>query len=468
VAGVSIENMSLLDAPTIGSSAGDVRSTYEDQAFNVVTSVSGALGLLLYCVFVAGLFWLLFAGERRDPWSVVGLIGGIGGPVLAAGALAANGVLVADAGKGLSDDLTVTLHDLYLIARSVAGIFVALFVFGMSVAGVRSRILPARLGALGRAAGAVISLAPIAAFTGANGLEVAVSVAFGVVTLWVFLTSLWLLLGGSAGRATLLRRAAFVVLVLAAGLVGIALVAVPGATDTFFAWGLGPDPLAAFAGGVYLGAAALYAIALPAGWYRARSLVLGALVLSVSVFVVTLVHLEQFDLDRLQAWAWLVLFAGFALTMLSVLAGGDDAESWRGDVALPQPLRRALATIAAALGALAVALWIDPTGVGEAAPFDVPALGGRFAGCWIALLAVLLGHAALRNGLGEARVAMLALALLPAGALLGALRSIVSSDLHPAGTAAAYVGVLLALSAAGFAVLWSTRPSANATYRYNT
>jgi hypothetical protein len=63
---------------------------------------------------------------------------------------------------------------------------------------------------------------------------------------------------------------------------------------------------------------------------------------------------------------------------------------------------------------------------------------------------------------------MLALGLLPAGALLGALRSIVSSDLHPAGAATAYVVVLLALSTAGFAALWSTRPSATPTYRYKT
>jgi hypothetical protein len=54
----------------------------------------------------------------------------------------------------------------------------------------------------------------------------------------------------------LARHAAFLVLVLAAGLVGLALLAAPGATGRFFAWGLAPEGLAAFAGGVY---------ALPAG-----------------------------------------------------------------------------------------------------------------------------------------------------------------------------------------------------------
>ena len=36
-------------------------------------------------------------------------------------------------------------------------------------------------------------------------------------------------------------------------------------------WGLGPEPLAAFAGGVYVGAAALYAIGLPPPWRRVRA-----------------------------------------------------------------------------------------------------------------------------------------------------------------------------------------------------
>ena len=47
----------------------------------------------------------------------------------------------------------------------------------------------------------------------------------------------------------------------AIGLVGIGLLAVPGATGSFFSWQLEPEALAAFAGGVYVGSAVAYAAA---------------------------------------------------------------------------------------------------------------------------------------------------------------------------------------------------------------
>jgi hypothetical protein len=98
------------------------------------------------------------------------------------------------------------------------------------------------------------------------------------------------------------------------------------------------------------------------------------------------------------------------------------------------------------LGVLALALWIDPTGL--AAPFDLPPLGGRFAGSWVALLAVLVGWAALRNRTDEARFSALALLTLPAGALIAALRTL--PDLDPA---AGYIAVVVLLLVIGAALL---------------
>jgi hypothetical protein len=69
-----------------------------------------------------------------------------------------------------------------------------------------------------------------------------------------------LTLGDGTDRVGFVRRAAFLVLVLAAGLVGLGLLAAPGATGSFFSWTLEPDALAAFAGGVYIGSAATYAV----------------------------------------------------------------------------------------------------------------------------------------------------------------------------------------------------------------
>ncbi len=183
-----------------------------------------------------------------------------------------------------------------------------------------------------------------------------------------------------------------------------------------------------------------------------RALVAGAFVLSVSILAITLAHLEQFDLARLQASAWLVLFAGFSLLTSGLLvAGGRGTDR-------PAPLetwaRGAFGIVAALLASLAIALWLDPGRFAGLGPFSLSALGGRFAGSWIALLAALAAWAALRNRLAEARLPALALVTLPAGALAAALRTL--PQLEP-GAGAAYIVVLAAMLALGGALFGSTR-----------
>jgi hypothetical protein len=250
--------------------------------------------------------------------------------------------------------------------------------------------------------------------------------AFGLNALVIWLVSLRLLLPGPE----LVRRAAFLMLVVAAGGVGVALLIVPGATGTFFAWGLAPESLAGFAGGVYVGSAVLYAAGLHAPWREARALVAAAVVLSVSVLAITLIHLDKFDLGRLQAWAWLVLFAGFALATAAVLVMGERPA--RAGTPLPRWSRALFAAIAAALTGAGLALWIDPA--------PLAPLGGRFGGAWSVMLGSLAGWAAIANRREEARLPALALIALPAGALLGAART---------GADPAYVcGLLLLIAAA--------------------
>jgi hypothetical protein len=120
-------------------------------------------------------------------------------------------------------------------------------------------------------------------------------------------------------------------------------------------------------------------------------------------------------------------------------------------------VRLLFAGVAALLAALALALWIDPTAL--PATFELPPLGGRFAGSWVALLAVLAGWAALRNRVDEARLSAVAVAALSAGALIAALRTL--ADLQPA---AAYTAALIVLLAIGAVVLRSTwwRPETTA------
>ena len=189
----------------------------------------------------------------------------------------------------------------------------------------------------------------------------------------------------------------------------------------------------------------LYAIGLarPAG--ETRSLVLAAVVLSVSVLAITLAHLEIFDFGRLQAWAWVALFAGFAATTCVLALAGRRSSDGAGRPS-PSWVRWALGVAALALAAVGVALWIDPAAV--AGPFDLPPLGGRFAGSWIVMLAVLAGQGALSGRRADTELAALALVALPGGALLAALRTFGELD-H----AFAYVAALAALCALGLGVL---------------
>jgi hypothetical protein len=455
VVGVSIENMEILAAPTLSSSAADIRETYADHAFAVVTSLAGALALASYAAFAALLFVWLRRDDRGDEvWPLVMLVGGIAGPVLAAVGVSANAILIG--ASALSDDVTVALHDLYLLCRIVSGIFVALFFGGLGVATLRRRMLPRPLPELALAIAPPMMLAPIAAFEQERALETAVTIAFAVQTLWISLAAMWMTVANGLTVLAFVRRCAFLVLVIAAGLIGLALVAVPAATGKFFAWGLGPQPLAAFAGGVYVGSAATYALALRRSARDVRGLVIGAAVLSVSVFVITLTHTDQFDFDRLQAIMWVFLFGAFSLTTLGLLFLESVQERGRAEP-LPAWSRAVLASIAVAGGALALALWIDPTGLAGPSPFELPPLGGRFAGSWIALLAVVCGWAAWRNRSDEASIAALLPIGLPAGALIAGVRTI--DQLEPAGAAAAYLLVSVLFVFAGIAVSWTARRS---------
>jgi hypothetical protein len=459
VAGVAIENMEILAAPTLASPVADVRALFEDQALATVTTGAGAVALVFYCLFAVALFRML--RERSgpgDPWRVVALVGGIGGPLLAAAGLVAVSMVIANG--SLSDGEVTNLFDFYVRARLVSGVFVALFLGGIGLAALRSRTLPTWLAGYAAALAVPMALVPLTAFTEDVSLETAARIAFALQTLWIFLTSLWLLFADGVALLSFVRRSAFLLLVVAAGLIGIALVAVPDATGKFFSWDLGPEPLAAFAGGVYVGSAAAYAAAIPSGERTVRGLVAGAVVLSVSVFVISIAHLDLFDFDRLQAWAWMALFGGFSVVTAGIFLVGEPRPV---EASVVQPVapwaRLVFAAVGAPLGALAMALWIDPTGLSGASPFELPPLGGRFAGSWVALLAVLAWWAALRNRSDEARLSALALVTLPAGALIAALRTL--PDLEQAG---GYLAAILFLLATGAILLRALKPQVQPPY----
>jgi hypothetical protein len=391
----AIENMELLGMPRLGASPAAIEAAYADTALGVVTVSAGALSLLAYVVFAATV------GARRL-W-----------PAIAGAALALTGVAVAALLVAGGD---ASLFDVQLQLRYLAGPLMGLFLIGAA---------PVRLRGLAWVVAVPLMLTPLAL----TGVELPAQLAFAGHATVIWIAGLWLVADG-------LRRAAFLMLVLAAGMVGVALLVVPGATGTFFAWGLGPESLAAFAGGVYVGSAVVYAVALRTPARESHGLVVAAVVLSVSVLASTLAHLDVFDFGRLQAWAWVALFVAFGVTTCALAVRGP----WwpTPGPRLPLWTRGLLGALASLLGGVAVALWIDP------AAFSLAPLGGRFAGSWVAMLATLAAYAALTDRRREARLPALALVALPAGALVAAART---------GADPGYLLALALVVAAGAAVL---------------
>lgn len=438
--GVGVENMDLLTAPRLGSAAPDIRAAFANSGQVLVGAVAGGIGLVLFVVFVLGLYRRVSGCGR---WAVAGLVGGLLAPALAGVGIVTDVVLLARI-TGLPDVAVVQLFAVHPRLQLLAGPFIALFLIGIGTAGLRTGALhpwPARAA---RLIGLPLAATPLALLAADGPAPAAATVGFVLFSVWGFLTSLWLVLAGPIPEVVFVRRAVFLVLAVAAGLVGVVLLVVPAATATFFSWGLAPPALAAFAGGAYLGSAVVYAAALARPLAEVRGLVVGVAVLSSSVLVVTLTHLAQFDFMRLQAWAWLVLFSVFTVLSVGLLVVERGEGTAAPGEAPPRWVRAVLAAAAGGLAALAIGLWTAPTAMSTVSPVGLPPLGGRFAGSWFALLAALAGWAAWRNTVAAARFPALALVALPAGMVLAALRT--ADQLQPA---AGYLTFLVLVLVAG-------------------
>ena len=233
----------------------------------------------------------------------------------------------------------------------------------------------------------------------------------------------------------------FVVVVVAAGASGVALLLAPGATHRYFSWTLRPSPAAALVGGFYLASAVVFAWALTLPWRQARSLVVGVLGLAVPTLVLTLVHDEVFDFGRWQAGAWVALFvtAPVSATAILLLRPRPGA----GGPALHPRWRVALAALAAALAVVSVLVWLDATrdDVSRAGPFDLVRLTGTYLGAWCSFLAVLAGWAAVRGRGDDARVPLGTGAAAGGGAAIAVART--AGDLRrPVAALAVALGVL--------------------------
>jgi len=256
-------------------------------------------------------------------------------------------------------------------------------------------------------------------------------------------------------------RTLFLIVGVVAGVAGIIMLVAPAETDRYFSWPIGPPPLAATVGGFYVASAIVFTqAAFRDEWPAARGLCVGVLALTIPTVFFTIRHHDVFDFGRWQAIAWLVLFVAAPIAYGTILYVQRGQVTDHGDTLAPWA-RGAAAALAAGYGVVALVLWLDPTGATDRSPYALPAMSGRFLGCWAAFLAVLAAFVVVRNRWIEARTPLLALTLWPVGGLAGALRSF--DDLAPSGRRAVYVVGLAVAAAAATLVLAAGRARVSAS-----
>ena len=323
----------------------------------------------------------------RGAWPWLLLAAGIGGPLLGGIGQAAQFVLVSRGTEGIRDDPegALDLHAFDLRIQAVGAILIALLLLSAGVAGRRTGALPAWATGAALVLSPVLAVAAVVALASGGAAKGALVPALALHALWVLAVSAYLLIDaweparGERPSMTL-ARLMYGAVAVAAGLSGIALLASPSTTADWFAWGLAPVPLAALIGGFYLASSVIYGLGARAGWRAGRVLAIGILALSVPIFVATLVDLEVFDMGRLPAWTWVILFGVFGPAALLVLAGQRDAGVGpEPDRPLGTAVRVGLLVFAVPLLAVAVALWSDPVGADAWLPYAPPSLSG---GCW--------------------------------------------------------------------------------------
>ncbi|MEV4508908.1 DUF4386 family protein [Dactylosporangium sp. NPDC049525] len=410
-----LENMDFLAAPGRGDPGATAAYYTANPGGLRLAALVGALALVSYAAFAAGLFAAL--QHRRDPWALLLVTAGVAGPAVAAVSLLARVAAIA----APPADRLVRLHALHLDLRLAGGVLLGLTLIGAGVAaGVRERLLPRWLAACLLATGAWLVPVSAAALLSPGPLLDALAFAgFVADAVCVGVLATWLLLP-RAGFAPTLAWLVFFVVSLAAGVSGAALLAFPGSTRTFFSWPLGPPPLAATIGACYVVAAAVYGLALRAGgparrWAEARGLLGGVGALSVPIFVVTLHHLEAFDFAAWQAWAWVILFGLFpAAAAAAVWAGRRPYRRSSHNAVGWAPLVYGLLLAAAAMVLLAA------PSVAAGLPVAAGPFGARVLAGWCALAAFLALRVATRPAT-ETRPAAVALPLFPVAWLLAPL-----------------------------------------------
>lgn len=232
----------------------------------------------------------------------------------------------------------------------------------------------------------------------------------------------------------------YTIVIVVAGASGIALLAWPANSGSFFAWHLGAAPTAATIGALYLASVPTFAAALVRPRRETRSLNRAVLALAVPTLWFTLVHRDVFDWSRPQAIGWVLLFMSAPITIaLELRAATDPGASQRAT----RWTRATLAVVALASAAGAIALWAEPirSAVAPNSPIPLVGLTSRYLGAWCAFLATAAATAAAGGRRSEARLVAVLLGSVSFAALVAVVRTF--DDVGP--NVGVHVGTITAL-----------------------
>jgi hypothetical protein len=220
-----------------------------------------------------------------------------------------------------------------------------------------------------------------------------------------------------AGLAPLLRLTLY-------GFAGLALIAglllFIGAEDTedWFSWTIAPPLSASALGAFYWSAFVLLLTGARApSWRAARPIVQPVLVIATVLLVVTLVHLDRFDLDSLFGLFWLCAYIAAPLLLIRGIAlqrrrPDGDAPA----LPLPTALRAGIALQGGILAGLGVLMLLAPDAATDIWPWPLTPLVCRALGAFVlgvGLVALMVAR--------DGRVVQVA-GLAGAYAVLGALQ----------------------------------------------
>ena len=158
-------------------------------------------------------------------------------------------------------------------------------------------------------------------------------------------------------------------------------------TDAWWSWTIEPPLTAATLGAFYWAAFVLILMAARSKtWVRARPAVYPVAVIAALLLVITLIHLDRFDLDSLFGVFWVVAYAlvpvqlAWALVEQRGITGEDRSTTQQR---LPKPLRRALIFEGAVMLAAGALLLVAPAATDDIWPWALSPLTSRAIGSFL-------------------------------------------------------------------------------------